>query len=185
MNETLKELSIRLEHFETPKWAADKILEHEILTYIVVDPCAGTGVLAESALKNGYGVFASDVHDWGYPKTTIENFLERTLPFDDDVTVFMNPPFSLACEFVRKAFELGARKVVCFQRFAWWESRGRREFWDEFPPARVYICGDRATCWRHDMPAEQRISGTTAAHAWFVFEKGQTPGTTLHRIYKD
>jgi len=191
--ETLKELAIRLEHFETPQWAADKILEHELLSEVVIDPCCGTGVLSKAAIKAGSrDVRSFDIHDWGYVWTNVVDFLnldqEWHCLFTDrpsGATVFMNPPFSLACDFVEKAFELGARKIVCFQRFAWWESKGRREFWDNHPPARIYICGDRATCWRHDLPEEERTSGTTAAHAWFVWERGHPPGTQLHRIYKN
>ena len=96
----------------------------------------------------------------------------------------MNPPFSKATEFVEKSFELGFRKIVCFQRFSWWESQKRREFWEKHPPDRVYICGDRASCWRHDIPESERGSSTPTAHAWFVWEKGSPPGTLLGHIYK-
>lgn len=99
-------------------------------------------------------------------------------------TVFMNPPFSLACEFIEKAFELGARKVVVFQRFAWWESKRRKDFWDKHQPNRVYICGDRAACWRGDIPEEERKSSSPTAHAWFVWEPEHPSGTVLGHIWK-
>ena len=44
--------------------------------------------------------------------------VEKLGPPDEDYTIFMNPPFSKAVEFVEKAIALGARKIVCFQRFA-------------------------------------------------------------------
>jgi hypothetical protein len=103
-----------------------------------------------------------------------------TLPF----SIMMNPPFSLAQEFVLHSLRLGATKIVCFQRFAWWESEKRREFWEHNPPNRVYICGNRADCWRHDIPAEKRTSSTPTAHAFFVWEKGHPSGTQLGHIYK-
>jgi predicted RNA methylase len=156
-----------------------------------VDPSTGTGILTVAAQEAGYDVVASDIHDWGFRNTHLGNFL--VMPPEDAIaslvkgnTVLMNPPFSKAVEFVQKALDLGARKIVCFQRFAWWESRGRREFWERHPPNRVYICGDRATCWRHDIAEEKRNgAGTTTAHAWFVWEKGHPFGTQLGHIYRE
>ncbi len=183
---SLTDLCKRLEHFETPEWAADAILKREILTRNVVDPCAGTGVLAKAACRAGYDILSYDIHDWGWSYTNVENFLDigpDRLP--RDLAFFMNPPFSKAVEFVEKAFQLGARKVVCFQRFAWWESRTRRDFWEKNPPNRIYICGDRAASWRHDIPTEQRNSSSPTAHAWFVWERGNPAGTQLGHIWKD
>lgn len=190
MTETLKDVCVRLEHFETPEWAAKAILQKEIFTEFVFDPCMGIGTLAAKAKLKGRKVAGVDIHDWPQRLRPIpfrqEDFLQRE---DDSLirnqTVFMNPPFSKACEFVEKSFELGARKIVCFQRFAWWESRLRREFWGKYPPNRVYICGDRANCWRHDIPKDERGSSSPTAHAWFVWEQGAPPGTLLGHIWKD
>lgn len=188
--EEFKQLCIDLEHFQTPEWAAEEILNHEILTRIVIDPCVGAGNLAYAAKSRGYEVNAFDIHDWGYRggyfcKLDFLNDLENfQLLFKYEFTIFMNPPFSKAEAFVEKALKLGARKIVCFQRFAWWESEGRREWWDKHTPQRIYICGSRATCWRHDIPLEERGSGTPTAHAWFVWERGQPCGPMMGRIYK-
>ena len=189
-----------LEHFETPEWAARKILDHEIMTQFVLDPCAGTGVLTLAACDFGYHVYANDIYDFTskeegkFELDSVGDFLSWSgNPIDHDFTVFMNPPFSKACEFVEKCFELGARKIVCFQRLAWWESAERKEFWDKLPPNRIYICADRATCWRHDLPKNEKgkrydpkngkeLSGSPTAHAWFVWEKGNPSGTLIGHI---
>lgn len=187
MTSDLKQLCIDLEHFETPEWAARAILKKEILTSHVLDPCCGTGILAETALREGYHVTASDIQEWGYKaQSYTDDFLTTEAYYTKyPFTVFMNPPFSLAEQFVEKSFDLGARKIVCFQRLAWWESKKRREFWAKNPPNRIYICGDRADCWRHDIPKDQRGSSTPTAHAWFVFEPGHPSGTLLGHIYKE
>lgn len=183
----LKQLCIDLEHYETDPWAAEAVLKREILTGVVVDPCVGTGVLTLAARAAGYPCIAGDIHDWGFDGTIVGDFLS-SVDLSGIVrgnTVFMNPPFSKAEAFVERAFAFGARKIVTFQRFAWWESRERKAFWDEFPPTKVYICGNRATCWRHDMTADQRKGkSTSSAHAFFVFESGHCGGTLLDRIYK-
>ena len=184
---SLKDLCVALEHFETPVWAAEAILNREIITRTVIDPCAGSGILTLAARAKGYAVLPIDIHDWGFAGTHIQDFLTM-LPCDMDFapefSVIMNPPFSKAEQFVAKSLYLGARKVLCFQRFAWWESAKRRAFWDANPPIAVYICGARASCWRHDIPDDERGSGTPTAHAWFSFERGHTGGTSLDRIYK-
>lgn len=186
MTETLEETARRLEAFETPQWAIDAILGVELLTETVVDPCCGRGAMAIAAQKRGYQVWPNDIHDWGYPCRlsdflTDPGYCSQTAR---DITIFMNPPFSLAEQFVLKAKKLGARKIVCFQRFAWWESQRRKKFWDEHPPNRIYICGSRATCWRYDIPKEDQKSGTTTAHAWFVWERGHPPGPVISHLYK-
>ena len=183
----LKQLCIDLEHFETPLWTVDRILEKEILTSDVIDPCTGTGIMAKAASQRGYNVFPMDIHDWGYPGTSIIDFLSAQPDLCNNIgefTIFMNPPFSKTCEFLEKAFELGARKVVMFQRWAFKESAGRREFLEKYPMARMYLCGDRASSYRHDIPINEKgkrynpetmkeMSGTSTAHGYFVWEKGQ------------
>lgn len=200
----LKERSIALEHFETPKWAVDAILKKEILDLFVIDPCCGTGVLSEAAISSGRRVVPIDIAYWNYQKQLFKvdylkfsrAMLNEYMGYCGQVprfSVFMNPPFSKACDFVKHSLELGAHKVVCFQRFAWWESEKRREFWEKMPPARVYICGNRASCWRHDLAEEMRDNGedpskragTPTAHAWFVWDQFAPSGTQLHHIWKD
>lgn len=200
MNETLTELCIRLECFETDPWAADEILNHELLTNHVLEPACGPGILAKAAELRGYHVLANDIHDYGYDgHHMIEDFLSskslHAAVAGKEFSVYMNPPFSKAEEFIETSMNLGARKIICFQRFAFWESVGRREFWDKYPPSRVYICGDRATCWRYDLPIDEKgnrydpitgkkLAGTSTAHAFFIFERGHKNGTQLHRLYK-
>lgn len=170
---TLKEQAVAAECWETPPWAPRAILDVEIMTRGVVDPCCGTGVLSEAAIAAGYEVYSTDLHDWGYAHADERSldFLGRTSRLDD-ATVFMNPPFSLACEFVDHAMALGARKIVCYQRQNWRESNERREWWDNTPPARVWVCGNRATCWLFTIPPEERKGGTAQAFAWYVWERG-------------
>ncbi len=160
-------LAKEAEAYETPRWAVEAILDREILTGVVIDPCSGSRVLADAAAARTYHVVEFDKYKWNQHPVHILDFLTDQYPSEilPNNTVLMNPPFSLAVEFVELCFELNARKIVCFQRFAWWESKGRRDFWEKHPPNRVYVCGDRASCWRFDIPEEERKSGTTTAHA--------------------
>lgn len=188
--ENLRELCEKYEHYETDQWAAEAILEVEMLTRTVVDPCCGTGVLTKAARSTGADALPYDIHDWGFEGTRINDWLQRA-PFSlHNTTVFMNPPYSKAREFVEAAILYGARKIITFQRFAWYESGRRRNFWDGAPPNRIYVCGDRATCWRHDVPPEDRLDengrekSSPTANAWYVWERGHPVGTLTGRIYK-
>lgn len=192
------QLCIDLEHFETPVWPVIAVLKKEILTDVVVDPCTGTGIIARVAHDLGHEVFTMDVQKWeGIQPTFIGDYLtdERIESYPKDATVLMNPPFSLAEKFVERSLALGARKILCFQRYAWYESSGRKEFWDKHPPNRIWVCADRASCWRHDIPVNEKgrrydpetgkeLAGTSTAHAWFVWEPELMPGTLTGRLYK-
>lgn len=195
MNKT--QAAIKYEHYETAPWAARAVLDKEALIGDVLDPCTGSGILAEAAKKKtNHGVYTTDIHDWGYRLSRPPiDFLQFHPHHEDDFTVFMNPPFSLACEFVEHALLLGAAKVICFQRLAWFESRERAAFFSFYEPDRIWLCGDRATSWRHDISAKHRKvhpktgkkrTGSTTAHAWFIFEAGSKPGhgTVIDRIWK-
>lgn len=196
MTETLTDICQRLEHYETPKWAAQAIMKKEIFTSMVIDPCCGAGVLSDVAWAKGHSVYSQDIHDYGYHRQhVVKDFLANDNKSLENATVFMNPPFSLATQFVEKAFEFKARKVVCFQRFAWFESAKRREFWAKYPPNRIYICADRADCWRYDIPINDKgkrydpitgktMEGSPTAHAWFVWERDQPAGILLGHISK-
>lgn len=180
-------LAIKAEYLQTDPWAIEAILQAEILTRRVVDPCCGDGRMAEAARRAGYEILASDLYKWGYNNFHGIDFLKDEFNWEHvaGATVFMNPPFSLACEFVDRAMDLGARKIVCFQRSVWRESEDRRKWWELRPPNRIYQCGNRAICWYGTIPKEARKGGAYQPHSWFVWELGQPVGTLQGAIWKD
>lgn len=191
-HETLTDLCKRLEAFETPQWAIEAVLDVEVTTRKILDPCAGLGAIANVCWRAGFHVDAYDVEDWGkhLPGLMTRVGAVRQKDFlycyDDlfGVTVIMNPPFSLAERFVDHARALGARKIICFQRQAWRESVGRREWWDKNPPARVWVCGARATCWRFDLLWKNGgKSGSPTSNAWYVWERGHKGAEVTSAIY--
>ena len=185
--ESLEEMARHFECYETDPWAPAALLTVELMTPLVVDPCCGTGIMTVAARKAGYSVFANDLVDWGFPRDGALNFLcasNNNFPIRGN-TVFKNPPFSYACDFVDKAKELGARKIICFQRYAWYESDERRRWWEADEPARIWLCGDRAVCWRFDIPPEDRKNGAPTPHAFFVWERGHKGPPITRKIWKD
>jgi len=197
----------KAEFFETDEWAAKRILQLEEFHPNIIDPCAGRGVLGKAAMEAGHeNVWEFDLNTWpGQPDTVVPdvNWLETTMidPLDfvdlKPFTVFMNPPFSLTCDFIDQSFKLGAKNVVMFQRLTFLESSKRRDFFEKRTAKRVWLCGDRATCWRGDVPDEDMtgkdgeiIKGkkgrsTPTAHAWFVFDRDHKGPTEFKLMYKD
>lgn len=186
-----KTLCKNLEHYETPEWAVESVLDVEILTERVVDPCAGTGVLGRVADRRGYKTVSLDLHDWGFGARTPCDYLDPdvyTREMVRDATVLMNPPFSKAEDFVRQSIILGAKKIVCFCPISFWTSIKRKQLFDECPPASIHVLSERATCWRHDIPPGLRKGTTRALYAWFVwrlpFFRADGGGTEITRLYK-
>ena len=200
----LTKLCKQREAFETPAWAARAILRVELMTRYVIDPCCGLGALTEAARDLRHRVGTIDVEDWSqcfdgvrgpmllmdwlaFARADFEEFhLLLDMSKDDDFTVFMNPPFSNACDFVDQALRLGARKVLCFQTAQWRTSKERRAWFERNPPARVWTCGERATCWRFDDP--RRVGGgsdTPTEHRWYVWERGHRGIEANHMLWKD
>lgn len=179
-----------LEALETPKWAAEEILRQEICTRRVIDPNCGKGALSDAAMNAGYDVTANDIFNWGYEHQDFtldflspeaDHHIGRTV---NNATVIMNPPFKLSVEFFEKAKALGARKIIMFQNFSFKTSIKRREFWAKYPPSRMYICAERATCWRFDIPEHKRRGTTSKTFCFYVWDGFNNQAPTTHLIYK-
>lgn len=185
------------EAFQTPRWAIEAVLDVELTTPDVLDPCCGLGAIGEVCLERGLEVEEIDIVNW-YEEMPdkfradplwfrVEDFLTDYAEPLDNVTVVMNPPFSLAENFVDRARALNARKIICFQRQAWRESAKRRLWWEQNAPARVWVCGSRATCWRFDLIED--VSGRPTMHntptsfAWYVWERGHKGAEVTSAIY--
>lgn len=192
-HETLTDLCKRVEAYETPRWAIEAILDVELTTKHLLDPCCGLGAIGEVCREQLLEIDEYDIIDWSLylaerlrsaPDAATQDFLTDNYPLDS-VTVIMNPPFTLAEKFVDHALEMGARKVICFQRQAWRESVKRREWWERNPPARVWVCGARATCWRFDLLGTEKAekSSSSTSMAWYVWEKGHRGAELTSAIY--
>lgn len=191
--ESLTDLCKRLEAFETPRWAIESILDVELTTLSVFDPCSGLGAITWVCEGRNLYVESLDIVEWHkiFPERCNVrgpvwkgDFLTWDIDLSND-TVVMNPPFSKACEFVDHARKLDARKIICFQRQAWRESAGRREWWEKNPPARVWVCGARANCWRFDLLGSEKAekSGSPTSYAWYVWERGHKGAEVTSAIY--
>ncbi len=98
----------------------------------------------------------------------------------------MNPPFKLSVDFLEKCMHLGARKIVMFGTMTFYGTKTRRDFINQNKPSRIYLCGDRATCWMFDVPEHKRKGTTSKQFAFFVWDEfGRTAEPSIHLIYKE
>lgn len=191
--ETLTDLCKRLEAFETQQWAVEGVLDVELTSRYLLDPCAGLGAIGDVCRMRSLLIDEIDIEDWSVhfpercrtaPLLLNADFFEWTGDLRS-TTVIMNPPFTLAEKFVDHAMALGARKIITFQRQAWRESTRRREWWEKNPPARVWVCGARASCWRFDLLGSEKAegSGTPTSYAWYVWERCHKGAEVTSAIY--
>lgn len=205
--------------YPTPHWVTRAILPHLPPFWRVLDPCAGDGAMldaiGESRVEHRGGIRFSDIN--GVSLRGFELHEERAAaavrkgyqvdrrdslstvidwgPFD---LAILNPPYSLAEDFVRRAiFEAKPQRatVAALLRLGFLESRERVAFHREHP-ADVFIFASRPSfidpqAWR---PCPRCIGGTkpreekctrcagktqikggsdSTAYAWFVFGPGR------------
>lgn len=84
--------------------------------------------------------------------------------------IITNPPFKYANEFVRKAFEYGAERVIFLLRFNYMESgKVREDILGGGHLLRVFLIKERVTMfpygWTGKIPSAQQN------HAWFIWDK--------------
>jgi SAM-dependent methyltransferase len=125
----------KLEFFPTPPWATRAIielmkannggllpfLEAQCKRPLILDPACGRGHLLVPLSEYGYGVRGTDIHDYGKGYQVVDFLGDYSGSFR---VLFMNPPFSLAEEFILKGLSM-ARDVMCLARLSLLCSQGR------------------------------------------------------------
>jgi hypothetical protein len=170
-----------LDYFPTPPWATRALAEHVMPQFGLIgcpfnhvwEPACGEGHMAEVLHEyTRSGVYATDVHDYGYGRTL--DFLHGDhdeFPVLD--WIITNPPFAPATDFVRRALDLAQIGVAMFVRTQFLESIDRYEriFKPHRPTLiaffaeRVNLCKGR---WEPD-------GSTATAYCWLVWIKGEEP----------
>ena len=146
----------------------------------------GRGDISNVFLDKGHEVLSTDLIDRGYDNITGGvDFLKTKYTEDMPHNIVTNPPFNLAFEFVKHAFEmslLSEGKVAMFLRLAFLESKKRRPFFLENKPSKVYVFSERQTLWKNGEDVPKGRSGTTP-YAWFVWNgKNRKDKTVLEWI---
>ncbi|MBE0695183.1 MAG: SAM-dependent DNA methyltransferase [Aquamicrobium sp.] len=170
-----------LQLFPTPPWATRAPIEQELLPrgWITAgmtawDPCCGKGHMAVPLGEYFDGVFASDVHDWGYGD---RHGLDFTFAAAEDAPwpvdwIFINPPFTLAEAFLERALRIARVGVALFVRLQWQE--GGERYWSiwngDRRPHLVCPFAERVAIIEGVWDPE---ASSATAYMWVVFVHGE------------
>lgn len=168
--------------YREPGWLVDALLDAEPIVGAVHDPACGGGTIPSRCLARGIPATGADMHDRGYglPGSDFLAVDASLAPFDN---IIVNPPFSLAQEFVEQALKLASRKVIIIQRLAFAEGQKRRRMFEATPLKKIWISSKRAcmppgagfTDGQRDQWGALKTQdgrGGAIAYAWFVWERG-------------
>lgn len=157
--------------------------EKRHLPKVIWEPHAGTGAIVRPLRNRGYEVFATDLHDWGFPlQLGGLDFLSSAadavpLLFEEtDWGIIANAPFGDLEEHFQRAAGLSPYCAM-LARFSFFESEGRWKWWNKVGLQRVILIVDRLPMMHGaHVPEEQRLIDVSGlAYAWFILERGRGP----------
>ena len=144
----------------------------------------------------------SDLVDRGYypkdiPTSYGKDFMTLTKVWKGDIV--SNPPYAGSVDWVKHCLDLvqEGRYVALFMKLTFLESRGRRKFFEENPPIRVWVSSSRIPCAKNgqfEKPKKDKDGNiilnetgnpvmvkesSAACYAWFVWQKGYKGPTEL------
>lgn len=160
--------------YPTPEEAVEMLLDAETFPGSIWEPCVGEGHITRTLFRRGYtNVWETDIasHN-GYRLDQRGDFLTLTRSVNHVVT---NPPFDKAEAIIRHARRQADTKVAILLRLAFLESSIRTAFFEEHPPARVWVFRNRLTLYPQHLLMTpltngKKRNGGTQAMAWFVWD---------------
>jgi len=171
---TRKRASQGLDYYRTPSWCVEAIAPH--LPHVpALDPCCGDGSILDALQEFGWPVDLLDgtevdcerahiASEKGYGVTLGDALGARWCSYG---LVVMNPPFSKAEAFVRKALAEAAPvrgTVAALLRLAFLEGQARAEFHREHP-SDVFVLSKR--------PSFTGGKTDSCAYAWLIWAPGR------------
>lgn len=178
--------------YPTPPAAVEALLDKEVFPGSIWEPCAGVGHVTRVLKARGHtDVWETDVvqHQGYLLSQGPADFLTLTRTVDHIVT---NPPYDQAEAMVRHARKQARGKVAMLLRLAFLESAVRKDFFEDHPPARVWVFRKRLTLYPHyllntandetvaQVQAAGRPRGSrsgTVAFAWFIWDTSHSRPT--------
>lgn len=161
--------------YPTPPEGTEALLARETFTGMIWEPACGDGAISKVLKAHGYAVESTDLVDRGYGVPRIDFLMEYRGLCPNIVT---NPPYKYACDFARKAIELSTGKVAFLVRLQFLESKERRELFEEYPPARVWVFSERLSMQRGRQATDEDATGMIA-FIWIVWDRSHVGPTQL------
>lgn len=160
--------------YPTPTWVTKALLTKTTLHGLTLEPACGDGAMSKVLVDHGLDVISTDLVYRGYGEQEPLDFLT----FDPQGlrvrNVVTNPPYSLALDFVEKAFTIADAKVCMFLKLAFLEGQERWRRLEGHYPDNVYAFTKRPQLTREGKPMK---NGGMIAFAWYVWDY---PFTATH-----
>lgn len=130
--------AIRVENdfYATPEWCTRSLFDHVNWDKVksAFEPCKGDGAIFGPLLEYVVSAFWTEIRDG-------RDYLIEDEPIQVDFSP-SNPPYSLATEFLKKAFT-HCKCVAYLLRINYLESEGRKEFLSANRPSHLYVLSKR------------------------------------------
>lgn len=99
--------------YATSYETTEYLLQFESFHHRIIEPACGEGHISSVLIKAGYNVQSFDIIDRGYGLCGID-FLQDSIfdKFKGQADLVINPPYSLAIEFINRALEITHRKAA-------------------------------------------------------------------------
>ena len=150
--------------YATPGWVTRALLAAYPFPRTIWEPAPGRGDMVQTLVAFGHNVIAGD-GDFLKSQTTTAR------------AIITNPPYNLADQFVRHAIELMRPvngSVAMLLPLAWSTAKSRRDIFADSPIFRQKLELTRRIRWAN---LEQKASGPSQNHAWYVWDWGPVNGT--------
>ena len=171
---------IPTDSYMTPSNAVYPLLDVETFSGDVLEPCCGEGAISRILEKEHFNVKSFDIRkdESVYGETSID-FLDYRGQHDNIIT---NPPYMIAESFTRHCLTTATKKVALLLKLTFLESLKRKDFFDVFPPARIWVFRDRITM--YPFGEDRPKNSGTITYAWFVWEIGNKSKPKIGWIQK-
>lgn len=161
------------DHYDTPAYTIESLLECHDIQYPVLEPCAGNFAIVD---KLGDGVVITNDINPSSRATYNYDYLEQSFAGDNPHTVITNPPFNIAQEMIERALEdvIEGGEVIMLLRLNFLGAQKRKRFWDFAPLKHIYVLSKR--------PCFINGKSDSVEYAWFVFQNGYEEDATIEVI---
>jgi len=162
--------------YATDPIAATLLLELEIFSGDIWECACGEGHLSRTFTAAGYNVKSTDLIDRGFGTGNIDFLSPEISTWSGNIVT--NPPYAKAKDFVEKALSIipDGNKVAMFLKLQFMESKGRKQFFIDNPPKKVWVSSSRLNCGKN---GNFDSGGSAVCYAWFIWEKGFSGITEL------
>jgi len=169
------------DYYSTHPIAGEWLLKLETLNKNIWEISAGEKHLSNVFESQKYNVRSSDiiVRIKGVEQLDFLSKENEGWKGVDSFDIITNPPYKFALEFLERALELvpDGCKVIMFLKIQFLESKGRRKFFDKFPPKTVWVSSSRISCAKNG--DFEKYKESASCYCWYIWEKGYIGDTII------